>query len=228
MFPKTDMSRGWGRHGTQGGRMASFYKRYYHPLKRYGRYKFGLTDNQADEYVARYMARECEREVNEAAVFRLFDADKGRFRSLLATSFWRFCRDELRKDQRQQSFEPLDDIDEADGADFEFCRLVARDFFNHMRQGLLKTLTDAKEQQVLALKWPEDIDHEPAKNASIERQLGLTRAQVRTIQQRIAQQFLYLLRRQLHRAGLSKDCAQALLGDTCRVLDQEQAMSEAP
>lgn len=223
MFPKTDIDDGWGEHGTEGGPHASFFKRYHGPLARYARAKFKVDADRAEDLVSRYLTRQLERDRARGSIFRLYDPEKGRFRSLLAVSFWRFARDELDKDLRQP---PLFLGDDEPGAeDDEFCRLVAREFFNALRRDIARGLAD-DERRVLDLQWPEDPAAEPAGKAAIERALGLSRARVRTIAARIADRFTYQLRRRIHAAGLSPDEARDLLGDCCRVLDQEQRRSE--
>ncbi|MDF1665437.1 MAG: hypothetical protein P1V97_26995 [Planctomycetota bacterium] len=230
MFPKTDIQSGWGAAGTKGGASASFFKRYYTPLLRYCRHKFSVSDAMAEDLVSRFVAREFERECeHKNAVFRLYDPERGRFRSYLASAFWRFARDELEKEQRRRgvSLESIEDQREQSAEDFEFCRLVAREFFNNIREKLVAKISDDQEKSCLDLKWPVDSDNEPKSNAEIERTLGLSRSKVRTIVGKIADHFTFVLYQQIYQAGLSASDAKEILGDCCRVLDEEQKIVEA-
>lgn len=227
MFPKTDIQSGWGAAGTQGGASASFYKRYYTPLLRYCRHKFAVSDDLAEDLVSRFVAREFERDLKQGkAVFRLYDSQKGRFRSYLASAFWRFARDELEKEQRRRgvSLEILEEHQEQSDDDFEFCRLVAREFFNNIRDKIVKKIFEDDELACLDLKWPIDSDVEPKSNAEIERTLGLSRSKIRTIVGKIADQFTFVLYQQLYQAGLNANEAKEILGDCCLVLDEEQKL----
>lgn len=226
MFPKTDIQSGWGAAGTEGGATASFYKRYYTPLLRYCKHKFGVEDALAEDLVSRFVAREFERELDQQrAVFRLYDPEQGRFRSYLASAFWRFARDELEKETRRRgvALEALEQ--QGSGDDFEFCRLVAREFFNHIRGKIVETVSDDNEKACLELKWPEDADAEPKSNAEIERILGLSRSKVRTMIGKIADRFTYILYQQFYQAGFSASEAKEILGDCCRVIDEEQKIA---
>lgn len=229
MFPKTDIKSGWGAGGTEGGAHGSFFKRYYKPLARYCRYKFGVSDHTAEDLVSQFMTRELEREIErDGAIFRLFDSRQGRFRSYLASAFWRFARDELEKEQRRNGLflEDLEGLQEQGADDYEFCRLVAREFFNNIRSKIESSLESENLRACLALKWPADSDTEPKNNAEIERTLGLSRETVRTLSRTIADRFTYTLYKELHSAGLSSEDAKELLGDCCRILDREQKSAE--
>lgn len=219
MFPTTDID-GWGAGGTEGGPWASFFRRYQRPLTRYAALRFGVDAELAEELAARYVARELSRErQGDRPIFRLFDPTAGRFRSLLATSFWRFARDELQKEGRRRGA-PLDDPRVAEeGADDEFCRLVAREFFEVVRDRL-RQAADEHEAAVLDLKWPRELAADPLNNAEVGRRLGLSRGQVRSLVNRIGERFVRELRRLAEQAGLSPGELEPFLGDTCRVLDR--------
>lgn len=226
-FPQTDLSSGWGGRGTEGGPHASFFKRYYLPLSQYARLKFGVDAALAEELAARYFSRQWERDRGEgAAIFRLYDAGKGRFRSFLATAFWRFCRDELEKESRRRG-RALDSVPEEllSRDHFEFGRLVAREMFNALRAEI-QSMSDEGERAFLELKWPRDLLSSPLPEAEIGRRLGLPRGQVRGLNRRIADRFTYLLHKQAAAAGLNEDEARTLLGDCCRALDHEERAVE--
>lgn len=230
MFPKTDIQNGWGAAGTQGGALGSFYKRYFTPLLRYCKHKFAVSDDMAEDLVSRFVARELERELEQQnAVFRLYDPAQGRFRSYLASAFWRFARDELEKEQRRQgvSLELLGDQQEQSADDYEFCRLVGREFFNNIREKIAKKFVEENELACLDLKWPIDSDIEPKSNAEIGRTLALSRSKVRTLVGRIADQFTFVLYQQLFQAGLNASLAKEIIGDCCRILDEEEKISQS-
>lgn len=222
MFPPTDIRSGWGSHGTVGGPMASFFKRYHSPLVRYARYKFSISDQDAEELASAFLLRELEKERRSRSLYQLYKADKGRFRNLLASSFWRFCRDQLKsnKDRRALSLDRPELIAD-DEAGLELGRLITRELFNTVRMELAEGL-DEDERRVLSLKWPEDPDRAPASNAELQRQLGLTRGRVRQVMGRLADRFTLAFRRMVREAGLNADEARALLGSCSRILQEEQ------
>ena len=217
MFPTTDID-GWGGRGTEGGPWASFFRRYERPLAYYAQRRLGVNAEDAAELAARFVARELSRErAGEVPLFRLYDPQQGRFRSLLATAFWRFGRDELHKERRREH-QDLEAVPEQ-AADDDFCRLVAREFFEVMRAQLEAATESEAERQVLALKWPPGGE-DPLSNSEIERQSGLSRAQVRTQVAKIGARFVSALRALAQQAGLSPGELQPFVGDVCRALDE--------
>lgn len=218
------MSRGWGAMGTEGGSFGSFAKRYGAPLMLFARSRFGLDHDRAGELTQRFFLRELEREREaERAIFRLFDAERGRFRSLLARSFWRFCRDELAKEGRRRVLAAFPDESAVD--DFEMARLVSRDMLNSLRREVEGRLTDGDDRRVLGLKWPVDLSEPPLTNAEVCRRLGLARGVVRGALRRIADFLTHALNRRLLDAGLDAEDARELLGDYWRALDEEDRRS---
>jgi len=212
----------WGQHGTQGGPWASFVQRYQRPLALYARRRLGVDAELADELAARFVARELGREHDgQRPLFRLYDPNQGRFRSLLATAFWRFARDELAKEGRRRgvSLDAHPALGEVE-ADDEFCQLVAREFFEVVRARLSEGAESEDERAVLALKWPGGLEAEPLDNAGVERQLGLSRQRVRTCVNKIGERFVRELRRLAEQAGLAPGELQPFVGDTCRALDR--------
>lgn len=223
MFPTTDIS-GWGEGGTQGGPFASFFRRYQGPLAAYARHRLRVDPGLAEELAARFVARELERaERGERPIFRLHDPASGRFRSLLATSFWRFARDELAKEARRggPSLDHPDVAEEEDSAAQDaFCRLVAREFFNVVRAAIRAELVEEDALAVLELKWPADLAAEPLNNAEVQRRLGLSRSRVRTLVRRIGAGFVKHLGSVAGQAGLTPAELDPFLADACAVLDR--------
>jgi len=220
VFPTTDMAS-WGRRGTEGGPWASFFRRYERPLADYARRRLGVDPGLAEELAARFVARELGRDrAGEPPIFRLYDPQRGRFRSLLATTFFRFARDELAKEGRR-SGPSLEEALAADpAADDAFCGLVARELFEVVRGRLRADAAGPEEVAVLDLKWPAGPSGAPLPNAEVERRLGLSRARVRTLTDRIAAGFVRHLRRIATQAGLSPAELEPFLGDTCHALDR--------
>lgn len=228
MFPTTDMTH-WGAYGTQGGPWASFFRRYERPLAHYACRRLGVDHDFGEELAARFIARELGREHGgERPIFRLYDSQQGRFRSLLATSFWRFARDELEKEGRRRGvcLEEGAALALEQEADDEFCRLVAREFLEVLRGRLRDDARSQDEIAVLNLKWPEDPFADPLSNTEVERELGLSRSKVRTLTKRIGAGFVHHLREIAAQAGLSPAEIHPFLGDTCHALDRgERATS---
>lgn len=214
----------WGGQGTEGGPWASFFARYQRPLSSYARRRFGVDADLAEELAARFVARELAREQRgERPIFRLYNPAAGRFRSLLATSFWRFARDELQKESRRKgvSLDAYPDLGREVEADDEFCKLVAREFFNVVRETIRKDLDSDDARTVLDLKWPVDPSADPLSNTEVERETGLSRSKVRTLTKRVGEAFLKALKRYATDAGLSPGEIHPFLADTCAVLDRE-------
>lgn len=226
MFPTTDID-GWGGRGTEGGPWASFFLRYERPLAYYAQRRLGVGAELAAELAARFVARELARERSgEEPLFRLYDPQKGRFRSLLATAFWRFGRDELNKERRRDHL-ALEDAPEQE-ADDAFCQLVAEEFFQVVRGQLEAAAESDDERAVLALKWPATPDREPLSNSEIERQTGLTRGKVRGHVERIGARFVTALRALAQQAGLTPGELQPFVGDVCRALDTPSGPGARP
>lgn len=223
LFPETDINSGWGRFGTEDGPHGSFFKRYYRPLARFARLKFKVSEGQAEELAADFMARELERDRDDRPpIFRLYAPDKGRFRGFLAKAFWRYCRDRLERGAAASRARPLGeqaDFIAADG--LELGRLVVREFLNSIRAEIIRSLDDPIKVSILNLKWPEDLDSDPLTNAAVERRMGLSRSKVRRAMAAIADAFIFALNRRLQQSGLDAETAGALVGDCCRILDAE-------
>lgn len=225
-FPTTDIGR-WGEGGTEGGPWASFALRYRGPLSAYARRRFGLDPEFAEELSARFLAREVDRaRGGHEPLFRLYEPGQGRFRSLLATVFWRFVRDQLELERRRRGLS-LDALPEpAQPTDDELCRLIARELFAVVRGAVAEGCQDEDERRVLALKWPP-AGGAPLRNAEVQRELGLSRGRVRSIVARIGERFLAELRRLAEQSGVAPGDLIPLLHDTCRALDRDEEEAAA-
>lgn len=241
-FPQTDITRGWGRNGTEGGPHESFYKRYRTPLERFARFKFpGASPQSIQDWVQGFFAREIERDRSgETPIFERYAPGaqhQRKFRNYLASAFWRYSRDEYEKEARRRGV-PLDDSPElADGDNDEFERLVARDFLNSLRRRVLAELEDAAERAFFELKWPADIDAEPPSDTAIQQGLNaarqaedrppLSRSQWRTIKKSIVGRIAALFDREVYREVLDVGATDQALKDYFKALGREQRRSEA-
>ena len=202
LFPETRFDD-WTRKDV-----GSFAKRYFEPLARVALLDFpGIDQALAQELAQAFLVRELERE----PVFERYAPSRGhdaKFRTYLRTCFWRFCRDELEKERRRHAAS-LDALpQEPPGDAGELDRLVARDLLRSLRARILdggRAPLDAPARRYFALKWPDDIHAAPRADAEVGAELGLTRAQLRTLKRRVLDRVLLAVRAQLREEGLEDD-----------------------
>lgn len=224
LFPETDISKGWGRQGTEGGPFASFFKRYFNPLKRFAMIQWKLDENDASELASMFLLRELERDKDgKAPLFNLYNPEKGRFRNLLAKSYWRFCRDQIHRSSK--SPKSLPDSWDEQGGSLGLDELVAREFLNTLRSEVMKSLSKQDELRLFDLKWPRDLAMDPTSNAEILKSLDMTRGRLRVINNKIGDALIAAMHRHFHCAGVTAEDARELIGGYCEVLDRSSGVS---
>ena len=224
LFPETDITKGWGQQGTEGGPFASFFNRYFNPLKRFAMIQWRLNDYDASELASGFLLRELEREsAGKTPLFQQFNPLKGRFRNLLAKTYWRYCRDEIYRGKKRAESLP-ESWDGEEGAS-RLEDLVAREFLNTLRAEVTRSLEKQDEIRLFDLRWPKDLALDPATNSEIMQTLNMTRGRLRVINNKIADALIAAMHRHFHNAGVNAQEARELIGSYCEVLDRHSVDS---
>jgi len=213
-FPETAFGA-W----TQLG-LASFSKRYFGALWRFARLELRVGTARAQDLAQAFLLRELQR---EAPVFLRFEEGAvhgAKFRTYLRTCFFRFARDELRK-ERLRSGRPLHDLPpraiESGAAAFD--RVVVRDLLADLRARIAAGL-DVDGRRYLDLKWPLAFEQGTRPDTEIAADLRLTRARLRTIKRKVAARILLAVRNQIHDEGLRGSEADDVLSDYLSILGE--------
>lgn len=221
LFPETRFDD-WTRLDV-----ASFAKRYHAPLLRLARLDFPWVDEAtAHDLTQSFILRELER----TPVFERYAPSRGhdaRFRTFLRACFWRFCRDELEKSARRTGAsldalpeEPKDD--DAGGTELE--RLAARDLLARLRDEVLhggRAPLAPEAARYFELKWPDDLEAAPRPDVEVARELGLTRARLRTLKRKVVDRILLAMRARLREDGLDPEAVDEALAGYVAALGRE-------
>lgn len=220
----------------------SFWHRYEAPLAHYGARRLRLRPEDASDLARDFCLKQLERErsserptVHETYAVRQ-DRPESRwwpshgFRRFLATSFYRFCRDELAKRRGTTALDAsvLDEVSPGDDeARDPLALLIVRDVLASVRDEVLEPWSPEDDIRRLyyEAKWPRDLAEEARSDAMVEALVGCTRSELRTAKRHVQDRIVYVLHRRVVEEGWSPDEARRLLLEPFAIVDALEAAS---